>query len=88
MYIYRVKQKVTAENITRYLKSKLGEDEDISSERSRLKCFMVGTNFRFKEDVYNPQIWPKGVAFRRFDFQKYRDSEKRTAEGSRPYNFL
>lgn len=76
IYLYRVLGNVEDIHIKDYLEDKLGKDSDyavteLKSNVPNKKCFMVGVNFSFKDKLYEPSFWPKGVGFRRFNFAKY-----------------
>lgn len=83
MYLYRVIPKVSENNIQEYMKTKLGEKENISVRELKngnnpRQCFMVAANFEHKDKLYDPEFWPAGVGFRRFDFKKvweYKEQE-------------
>lgn len=83
MYISRVTHDVEVEDIKTYLKTKTGDDEEniivkeIKTEGNGLKCYMVAADFKYKEDFYQPSFWPKGVGYRRFDFQLYEKYKNR-----------
>lgn len=85
MYLYRVKQHVTDTHIQTYIKKKINKTDDdeeiivkkLSSENKRHKCFMVGADFDHKDNFYNPSFWPRGVGFKRFDFRRYHDYNRK-----------
>ena len=37
---------------------------------------MVAADFQYKEVFYQPSFWPKGVFFRRFDFNRHFEKYK------------
>lgn len=87
LYLYRVKQHVTAAHIQTYIRKKLGNIaadaeeiivKELNSENKRLKCFMVGADIEHKEKFYNASFWPRGVGFKRFNFKRYHEYNKRT----------
>lgn len=55
-------------------KTKLDEREvvvksiETKYERGDNKCFQVGAKFELKDQLYQKNFWPKGVAYRRFRF--------------------
>ena len=76
MYIYKVTQETTEEDIKNFLKRKTGEkDEDLIvkdlKESGRLKSYMIAADFKYKDDFYKPSFWPRGVNYKRFDFNKH-----------------
>lgn len=78
LFISKVKDTITTENVLSYIKRKTNsEEQKISVKELNTwfkmkdnKCFMVGVDPDFKNSVYNASFWPKGVAYRRFDFFK------------------
>lgn len=32
---------------------------------------MVGADWELKEDLYKPDLWPDGIGYRKFDFERY-----------------
>lgn len=48
--------------------------------RRDCKCYQVGVRFDLKDMLYDPNFWPNGVAYRRFDFESARRDEP-TEEG-------
>jgi hypothetical protein len=87
LYLYRVLPGIEGKQIASYIQSKIGQEEveveELPSNMPNKKCFMVGAGFSFKEQMYNPSFWPKGIGFKRFNFQKYRMYQ----QNSRPQNF-
>lgn len=76
MYIYKVTQETTEEDIKNFLKRKTGErDEDFIvkdlKESGRFKSYMIAADFKHKDDFYKPSFWPRGVNYKRFDFNKH-----------------
>lgn len=49
---------------------------------------MVAADFRFKDNFYDPKFWPKGVCYRRFDFQLHREKIKQKTTDLRPNSFI
>ena len=90
LYLYRVIPKIGESDIKEYIKKKLGNEEDIIVRELKngnhpRQCFMVATKFEFKDKLYDPGFWPKGVGFRRFDFKKqweYKDQQNETNRNS------
>nr|XP_023019147.1 uncharacterized protein LOC111507981 [Leptinotarsa decemlineata] len=77
LFISRVKDHVTEEMIVSYLKNKTNGDSQIYIKEIKAhrkakdnRCFKIGLNFNMKEDAYNNNFWPRGVAVCRFDFRK------------------
>ncbi|KAG5868891.1 hypothetical protein JTB14_018610 [Gonioctena quinquepunctata] len=63
--------------IVRYLKDKTnGESQVLMKEINAYRktkdnrCFKIGLDFNIKEDAYNNNFWPRGVAVCKFDFGK------------------
>lgn len=88
LYVSRVGNQVTEENIAAYVRKKIGENEkivvkDVGMGQSH-KSFVVAADFKFKEDFYSPTFWPKGVGFRRCGF----DLMKKVIESGTPASFL
>lgn len=80
LYLSRVSQKVTEEDIKLYLKNKTGDEEDFVvkdlKEGSRLKSYAVAADFKYKDQFYKHSFWPKDVSYRRFDFNKHYEKHK------------
>lgn len=76
LFISRVSNEVSEENILNYLASKTKQNKgeftvtEETSSRTRLptKSFRVGASFNMKETLYNPTFWPKGVTYGRYKF--------------------
>ncbi|KAG5886281.1 hypothetical protein JTB14_002775 [Gonioctena quinquepunctata] len=90
LFISRVKEHVTEDNIKKYLDEKTknkgqiyGKEIDTYKKTTDNKCFEIGINIDFKEDAYSSIFWPRGVAVYKFDFkkgEKYRNRINRTDE--------
>ena len=81
MYIYKVAQETTEEDISNFLKRKTGDkDEDFIvrdlKEQGKLKSYMVAADFKYKDDFYKTSFWPMGVNYRRFDFNRHFEKHK------------
>lgn len=101
MFLHRVQKDVNEKHILEYLKKQTGKlDKDFSvkelrtNEGSRYKQFMVAADFEWKSRFYEPNFWPRGIGFKRFDFKLYyekyniRDVMKGEVEVARPNSFL
>ncbi|CAG9818936.1 unnamed protein product [Phaedon cochleariae] len=100
MFLNRVNQDVNSEDIEEYLKTKIGNEGEFivkklrTSEGSRFTNFMVAADLKFKNYFYSPSFWPRGVGYKRFNFdlyyQKYgiRDVLEGNVEVDRPISFL
>lgn len=100
LYLYRIAPEVMEEDIKQYLITKTSnKNEDFIVKdlnepgRTRFKNFMVAADFQYKELFYQPSFWPKGVFFRRFDFNKHFEKYKtrhifNNENGVRPNSFL
>lgn len=91
LFISRVKDAVSLENVMAYIKKKTNlEEEKISVKRLNTwykvennKCFLIGVDPSVKDSVYSASFWPKGVAYERFNFvkgQRFLDNQKTTGE--------
>lgn len=89
LFISKVRDTVSAENVTTYIKKKTNlEEEKISVKKLDTwhkvednKCFLIGIDPAYKESVYSASFWPKGVAYERFNFfkgQRFLDNQKTT----------
>lgn len=87
LFISRVKDHVTEENIKSYIKNKakIDKEEEVvvrhittkyDTIRKDCKCFQVGVKFEKKDMVYEQNFWPNKVAFRRFDFEAKKHMEE------------
>lgn len=78
LFISRIKRSITDENIGDYLAGKLGGSrsdytvKELPTRNSQNKCFMVGANYKHKDEMYTTNFWPTGVGFKRFDFGLYK----------------
>lgn len=88
MYIYRIQNSVTEEIIMNYLKEKLnlnaGEElivRDLQT-KGKNKCFMVAADFKYRDDFYSPDFWPKGVGYKRYDFKLQHRNENSASASS------
>lgn len=100
MYIYRVNPNVTKHDIADYIKRQTGENEkDIIVnelkndmeyfDNDKYKCYMVGADFKFKDNFYIPSFWPRGVGFKRFNFKVHaKYIIKENSSECRPESFL
>ena len=83
MFISRVSQDVTEEDIKTYLNTRIGDEEEniivkeLISGSNGLKCYMVAADFKHKDQFYQPSFWPQGVGYRRFDFKLYEKYKNR-----------
>lgn len=81
IYVGRVNLGVTSENVIKYIKAKTAEDTLICAEELSTnevnKCFKVGINSKYKDNVYDPSFWPKGTIIRRFNFKPFRDRSRK-----------
>lgn len=74
LFISRVKDLANEDIIRNYISEKLGSSNVIVKEiemmypRKDSKCFQIGVDFEYKDNVYNAEFWPTGVAFRRYKF--------------------
>lgn len=93
MYLYRVEPDVLEQDIIEYLKEKTGKNDDdlIVKElkgTGRYKEYMVAADFALKNEFYNPNFWPNGVKFNRFDFDLHKQKIKENESDTRPGSFL
>lgn len=54
---------------------------------------MVAADFKYKTDFYKPSFWPRGVAYKRFDFKLHQEKCKTKSiinniDSDRPSSFL
>ncbi|KAK9874067.1 hypothetical protein WA026_022299 [Henosepilachna vigintioctopunctata] len=77
LFLSKIKDEVEPDAIKGYMEEKIGSHSSISVKplsvkhpTSDNKCFMVGVEPKYKDMVYDPKFWPKGVAFSRFDFRQ------------------
>lgn len=77
LFISRVKDGVNEKIVKDYImrKTKL-DDKDVSVktietsyEKKDSQCFQVGVKFELKDQLYEEDFWPRGVAFRRYRFR-------------------
>lgn len=98
LFISRVKDAVSTENVVTYIKKKSKlEDEKISVKNldtwykvENNKCFLVGVDPTIKDLVYSASFWPTGVAYERFDFvkgQRFLDNQKTTSGNIQENNY-
>lgn len=76
LYLYRCKRHVTPEKIRAYINNKQHFENveitihELPTNAEKNKCFRVVAPFSKKEDMYNPNFWPRGVGVKRYDFRK------------------
>ncbi|CAH1107492.1 unnamed protein product [Psylliodes chrysocephalus] len=78
VFISRVKNQVTEDQIKNYISNKAKNDQSEISvkalktyyQNKNNKCFLVGTDLSLKNVIYEQNFWPAGVAFERFNFKK------------------
>lgn len=98
LYLYKVSQQVHKEDIIEFLRRKTNDNgeefivKDLN-ENKRLKTFMVAGDLKFKDIFYSPTFWPKGVNYRRFDFNRHYEKYKtrnvlEDQSDNRPTSFL
>ncbi|KAF5304160.1 hypothetical protein FQR65_LT08053 [Abscondita terminalis] len=79
LYVGRAKIDSNAEAISKYLVNKFPNQEFIVEKldsKSQITCsFKVGAEFSLKDDLLNPDVWPKGILVRRFNFFRSRSQE-------------
>lgn len=76
LFVSRVKDGIDETIVKDYIKRKAElDDKDVvvkrietSYEKKDSNCFQVGIKFELKDQLYEVDFWPKGVAFRRFNF--------------------
>ncbi|CAH0553842.1 unnamed protein product [Brassicogethes aeneus] len=74
LFISRVKDSVSDDDIKKHISSKTKCNEsdivvkciNTKYEKKDSKCFQVGVNFALKDQLYETNFWPVGVAFRRY----------------------
>ncbi|KAG5869989.1 hypothetical protein JTB14_008145 [Gonioctena quinquepunctata] len=75
----RVEQSASEEIIKRYIVKKAAladesvEVEELPNEANRSTKFVVTTPINKKEELYDPNFWPLGVAVGIFEFTKHRE---------------
>lgn len=88
LYLSRIKRHIGEEDIKKFIsKQDKYVDADVivkelPTSENQLKCFMFGIDWSFREDIYDPSSWPRGVAIKRFNFSKYR-----SYQNNRPSDF-
>lgn len=86
LYIYRVNRNCTEDMITDYIKRKEGfqdcsiKAKEIPSESNFLKRFLVIAPLSKKDEMYNPNFWPKFVGVTRFKFDMHKEFLKASGE--------
>lgn len=86
LYLYRIKRHITSEKIRKFIADQPQfKDADITvkelpTQETQNKCFMFGIDWDFRDDIYKPSIWPKSMAFKRFDFNKYHTYQNQLIE--------
>ena len=70
LYVGRLSQRMTDQNIREYLQRRGIKQQDITCEELRTmgtnKSFKVGIPYQFLEQVEEPSYWPQGVLVRPF----------------------
>lgn len=99
MFVSRVPDSVTEENIEKYIKEHTKSDNvcikklKTQNVRKDNQSFMIGVEPHLKELVYEPNFWPKRILYNRFNFklgqhflkEKPEDEETQT---NQPRSFL
>lgn len=86
LYLHRIKRHVSSDKIKKYISDQPKfKDADITikelpTHESQNKCFMFGIDWNLKDEIYKPTTWPKGMAFKRFDFKKYHKYDGNSSE--------
>lgn len=86
LYVYRVKRQVTPQTIIDHIKNQCIFKEadvivkELPPSENQNKCFMFCIDYKYKDSIYNPTIWPRSVAFRRFNFSKYNQYQQHNEE--------
>lgn len=79
LYVNRINNNVTAENIVQYLKNKPNHHEvefivrELPGNPKALKRFVIAAPFELKDEMYSKEFWPTGVGVKRFSFDKFRE---------------
>lgn len=81
MYIYKVVQETTEEDIKNFLQRKTGDTNENFivkdlKEPGKFKSYMVAADLKYKDDFYKTSFWPMGVNYRRFDFNRHFEKYK------------
>lgn len=77
LYIYRVKQHVSAQQIIDFIKNKPSFENDtitakeLPGDPQKLKHFVVTAPLIKKDKMYDTNFWPKNVGIKRFRFDKH-----------------
>lgn len=90
LFISRAKSHVTKEIVCNYVAKKCNTNMDAISVKpldtwhkvENNNCFLVGVDPNLKSIVYEPNFWPRGVAFDRFNFrrgQHFLDNSRNTS---------
>lgn len=77
IFASRVADGVTAESFQDFFARRLNTTEntiqvkklDTWHKRNNNNCFLIGLESKYQKEAYNANIWPKGVAFSRFNFR-------------------
>lgn len=78
LYVYRVKRECKEGDIVNYIKKHVGFNDvpitvrELPSEQNKLKCFVVTAPIQKKDQMYDPEFWPRFVGVKRFDFKKHK----------------
>lgn len=76
LYVYRVPRQVTENNVINFISKKPSfknlkiDAKELPTNENQNKVFLVTAPFEKKEEMYQPDFWPKGVAVKRFDFNR------------------
>ena len=75
--LYRIKRHVTTDKIRKFITDqpifKVANItvKELPTNEHHNKRFMFGIDWHLKDEIYKPSTWPKGMAFKRFDFKKF-----------------
>lgn len=79
LYISKVPDDVSEEDIHQYIKARANDANlqdceikklPIATTKPNNQSYMVGVDFKLKENVYMSNFWPKKILFERFDFRR------------------
>lgn len=86
LYLYRIKRHICENDIEVFIKKQEQFKnanvviKELPTNENQTKCFMFGIDWTHKSEIYKPTAWPKSVAYKRFNFRKYKSYQNNHAE--------
>lgn len=93
IYLYRIQRSVNENKIMQFIKQKQGFEnleiqvQELPTDQTQNKCFLVTAPFDKKEELYNVNFWPRNVGVKRYNFNIQKNYKKQQTRDQGPTSF-